>query len=87
LVSAAEFIKLSAPDPSTPAYIGPIFPVADPPEESDSKVVSDMVNLLLCNDHLTAFYLMAVLLNGTHNCQLKMSVFHTVQDQTAHTFY
>ncbi|KAJ7238783.1 hypothetical protein B0H12DRAFT_1137143 [Mycena haematopus] len=56
-----------------PDCTGPLFPVRDPPEASDSSVVSAMVNLLLCENNPTvAFYRLASLLDGTYGCQLKL---------------
>jgi hypothetical protein len=54
-------------------HIGPRFPVRNPPGDSDSSVISAMVDLLLCDDDPTrAFYFLASLLGGNYGCQLKL---------------
>ncbi|KAJ7509706.1 hypothetical protein B0H11DRAFT_2270096 [Mycena galericulata] len=54
-------------------YAGPSFPLRYPPEESDSRAIAAMVDLLLCeSDPSAAFSCLASLLRGTHSFQLKM---------------
>ncbi|KAJ7364297.1 hypothetical protein DFH08DRAFT_270819 [Mycena albidolilacea] len=58
-------------------YVGPLFPVRDPPEDAESSVVRAMVNLLLCEHHPPGvFYCLASLLRGTYGCQLKLQPGH-----------
>ena len=57
-------------------YVGPLFPVRDPPEDAESSVVRAMVNLLLCEYHPpVVFHYLASLRRGTNSCQLKLHVF------------
>ncbi|KAJ7737002.1 hypothetical protein DFH07DRAFT_779537 [Mycena maculata] len=69
LVPAAEFTNRC----NSADYVGPVFPVRNPPQDSDYDDVSAMVNLLLCEHHPTgAFYCLVSLLRGTYGCQLKL---------------
>ncbi|KAJ7180990.1 hypothetical protein C8R46DRAFT_596272 [Mycena filopes] len=76
LVPATDFLGRSA----APDYVGPHFPVVncstvdDPPAESDSHFIQQMVNLLLCQDHdIFALYRLGSVLDGIDGCQLKLN--------------
>ncbi|KAJ6481248.1 hypothetical protein C8R47DRAFT_1322276 [Mycena vitilis] len=67
LIPAAHLVHRSLLD-----YLGPRFPFRTPPETSDSRFVSAMVDMLLCKDPTLTIYRLASLLDGASCCQLKV---------------
>ncbi|KAJ7464479.1 hypothetical protein FB451DRAFT_1263629 [Mycena latifolia] len=71
LVPAADLTRRCTP----PDYIGPQLPLRNPPLDSDSAVLTAMVNLLLYNyeaDSTGAVFCLAPLLFAAYGCELKI---------------